>query len=124
MYGHVRDALLGRCNLLVIQLSSQMLTKCSDVNFLLGILSDVSSCHVTGCKHGLIIHVNVKRLWRMWCIVVWISGIVVSKEVSHFLSISGCISVHGSILDVGADAQSSIGQRRQGSRVKKCIRKW
>ena len=124
MYGHVRDALLGRCNLLVIQLSFQMHTKCSDVNLLLGILSTVSSCHVTGCKHGLIIHVNVKRLLRKWCIVVWISGTVMYSGVQCFLSISGCISVHGSILDVGVDAQSSIGQRRQGSRVKKSIRKW
>ena len=39
------------------------------------------------CKHGLIVHVDVKRLWRKCCIVVWISGTFIYSEVSHFLSI-------------------------------------
>ena len=118
IYAHVRDTLLCRCNLLVVQLSSQMLTKCSDVNLLLGILSAVSTFHVTECNHGLIIHVNVKRLKGKWCIVAWFSGIILCIGVHHFLSIFRCNSVHGSILDVGVDTTCGIGQGRCWNRVK------
>ena len=50
MYAHLRDALPYRCNLLVTQPSFHMLTKCSDVNLLLGILSAVRSLCVTGAS--------------------------------------------------------------------------
>jgi hypothetical protein len=59
----------------------------------------------------------------MHSVVVWISGIVICSEVSHFLSIVGCISNHGSILDIGVDAKCGILHLRQDSRVKRSIRK-
>jgi hypothetical protein len=112
------EALLDWCGLLVIQLFIQMHTKCSDINLLLGILGAVSSLRVTGCKHGLIIHVNVKRLWRKWCIVVWIGGTVICSGINYFLSILGCISVHGRILDVGVDNRSGISKGGMGTESK------
>jgi hypothetical protein len=103
----VSDALLDRCSFHFMQLLFHLLAKCPDVNLLLGILRAVSTCHVAECVQRLIIHVNIKRLWKM-SVVVWISEIFICQEISHFLSIFGCVFGQGSILGVGVDKEGSI----------------